>query len=412
MIQRSLRPWSTRPWATLVAPHRSYASTSTTAPTPSFHDRLVQATRKSIDDALNGLETGSIEWNKKQSEVDALRKALKSLNDADELVSDLHDLASTESDPDMRELALVDVEPALDARAEARRHLVKTLVPDSPTAALSALVELKAGVGGSEAALFLSSLLRMYTRLSARKGWKATVIEADRIQASASGGGGGGPGGGGGGSNEAYKEAILEVTGDGAFGALRREAGVHRVQRVPATESQGRVHTSTVSVIVLPTESNNQGQAISDDDLFDPKDVKVETMRSRGAGGQHVNRTESAIRLTHHPTGITVSMQDSRSQHENRTKAYKVLRARLLDRKLKLDEEERRSVRRGQVRGADRSEKIRTYNFPQGRLTDHRIPITTSGLDDAMDGGETLDLIARELEIRDEEDAVEAILDK
>ncbi|GAA5883075.1 hypothetical protein JCM16303_006078 [Sporobolomyces ruberrimus] len=382
---------------------RSTYSTSTSSSKPpplTFQDKLILATKKAIKDATKGLAEGGIEWQKKQSEVESLRKALLKLDEANELLLTLQDLSTSEADLELRELASLDLEPALSSLQSLRFSLLTLLLPPSPTHSLSALVELKSGVGGSESSLFLGNLLKMYQRLSSRKGWKTNLIEADRVQAT------GGAGGGG----EAYKEAILEVSGEGAFGVLRREAGVHRVQRVPQTESQGRVHTSTVSVIVLPTESGNQSSTIDDSELFDPKDVKVETMRSRGAGGQHVNRTESAIRLTHLPTGISVSMQDSRSQHENRTKAYKVLRARLMDRRLAAEEAERRSVRLNQVKGADRSEKIRTYNYPQGRLTDHRIPITTSGLEDAMEGGETLDMVARELEIRDHEDGVEAIL--
>ncbi|GAA5989988.1 hypothetical protein JCM5350_002359 [Sporobolomyces pararoseus] len=378
---------------------RSTSSSSKSSTPLTFQDKLILATNKAINDATKGLTEGGIEWQKKQSEVESLRKALTKLEQANELLLTLQDLSTSEPDPELRELALLDLEPALESLQSLRQSLLSLLLPPSPTYSLSALVELKSGVGGSEASLFLGNLLKMYQKLSARKGWKTNLIEADRIQATGSGSGG-----------DAYKEAILEISGEGAFGVLRREAGVHRVQRVPQTESQGRVHTSTVSVIVLPTESGNQSSTIDDSELFDQKDVKVETMRSRGAGGQHVNRTESAIRLTHVPTGITVSMQDSRSQHENRTKAYKVLRARLMDRKLAQEEADRRSVRLNQVKGADRSEKIRTYNYPQGRLTDHRIPITTSGLEDAMEGGETLDTVARELEIRDEEDGVEAIL--
>ncbi|GAA5939136.1 Mrf1p [Sporobolomyces koalae] len=395
LVVRSL-PFAVRSFAVQSAPRAAAASTR--APL-SFQDKLVLATNKAVDNAVKGLPEGGIEWQKKQSQVEGLRKALVNLEQANELVVTLQDLATAEPDLELRQLAALDLEPAIESVQDSRRALVALLLPPSQTYSMSALVELKSGVGGSEASLFLGNLLKMYQRLAARKGWRAQVLEADRIQAT-----------GAGSANEAYKEAILEVTGDGAFGVLRREAGVHRVQRVPATESQGRVHTSTVSVIVLPTEGANQSNVIDDSDLFDPKDVKVETMRSRGAGGQHVNRTESAIRLTHGPTGISVSMQDSRSQHENRTKAYKVLRARLMDRKLAQEEADRRSVRLNQVKGADRSEKIRTYNFPQGRLTDHRIPITTSGLEDAMEGGETLDMVVRELEIRDEEDGVESIL--
>ncbi|GAA5828362.1 hypothetical protein JCM5353_004806 [Sporobolomyces roseus] len=410
MILRHTTPSTLRPaffpprsLAHLNSVSRSTLSTtSSSKPTPlTFQDKLILATNKAIRDATKGLEPGGIEWQKKQSSIEGLKLALTKLDEANELLLTLQELSTFEPDLELRQLAELDLEPALESVQSLRRSLLTLLLPPSPTTSLSALLELKSGVGGSESSLFLGNLLRMYQRLAVRKGWKSVVIESDRVQAAGSGNGG-----------EAYKEAILEVSGEGAFGVLKREAGVHRVQRVPATESQGRVHTSTVSVIVLPTETGNQASVVEDAELFDPKDVKVETMRSRGAGGQHVNRTESAIRLTHLPTGISVSMQDSRSQHENRTKAYKVLRARLMDRKLASEEAERRSVRRNQVKGADRSEKIRTYNYPQGRLTDHRIPITSSGLEDAMEGGETLDMIVRELEIRDEEDGVEGILEE
>ncbi|GAA5959190.1 hypothetical protein JCM21900_001422 [Sporobolomyces salmonicolor] len=372
---------------------RYYAAAARSSTLPP-QDKLVLAAHKLLNDARAGAEAGSIEAAKKDRELETLKSALQDVQDGQELIQTLRELAETEPDPDLRELARSDLPQAESSLSSLRSHLLSTLLPPSSTSSLSALLELKSGVGGSESALFAGSLVRMYMRLAARKGWKASLVEATAIQ--------------GVGAGEAYKEAILEIEGEGAFGVLRREAGVHRVQRVPATESQGRVHTSTVAIIVLPSES--AAQPIDDSDLFDPKDVKVETMRSRGAGGQHVNRTESAIRLTHLPTGISVSMQDSRSQHENRAKAYKILRGRLMDRKLQAEQEARRSVRRTQVKGTDRSEKIRTYNFPQGRLTDHRIPITTSGLEDAMDGGETLDMVSRELEIREEEEAIEAIL--
>ncbi|GAA5877917.1 hypothetical protein JCM1840_002946 [Sporobolomyces johnsonii] len=393
--RRSCCPCSCPPPPRTPAFARFYAaqapSKSSTLPP---QDKLVLAAQKLLDDARGGADEGSTEAAKKDRELDSLKRALQDVHDGQELIQTLRELAETESDPDLRELALSDLPQAEASLSSLRSHLLSTLLPPSSTSSLSALLELKSGVGGSESALFAGSLVRMYMRLAARKGWKASLVEAAVVQ--------------GVGAGDAYKEAILEIEGEGAFGILRREAGVHRVQRVPATESQGRVHTSTVGIIVLPSES--AAQPMDDSDLFDPKDVKIETMRSRGAGGQHVNRTESAIRLTHMPTGISVSMQDSRSQHENRVKAYKVLRGRLMDRKLQAEQEARRSVRLTQVKGTDRSEKIRTYNFPQGRLTDHRIPITTSGLEDAMDGGETLDMVSRELEIREEEEAIEAIL--
>ncbi|POY74726.1 hypothetical protein BMF94_2202 [Rhodotorula taiwanensis] len=383
----------------------------------SFHEHLVSTAEIVLAHAGMQSEEGynaaaqegvdSVQAAKRESEMEKVRQALRELEDGQELVLSLRDLAESEPDEDMRKLAQSDLPVAEDALRSLRTTLLEALAPAPPVSSLSALVELKSGVGGNEASLFAAELVRMYQRVAQRKGWKASVVEAVTVEGVGAGSSTGGVAG-------AYKEALLEVTGDGAFGYLRREAGVHRVQRVPATESQGRVHTSTVGIIVLPSESATGGGQIDDSDLFEAKDVKIETMRSRGAGGQHVNRTESAIRLTHLPTGISVSMQDSRSQHENRTKAYRVLRARLLDRKLQAEQDERRSVRLNQVKGTDRSEKIRTYNFPQGRLTDHRIPLTLSALEEAIEGGEVLDIINRELEEREDrerlDDVVEALM--
>ncbi|KAF8661649.1 hypothetical protein AX16_001291 [Volvariella volvacea WC 439] len=253
------------------------------------------------------------------------------------------------------------------------------LVPPSTTSQLSALMELKSGVGGSEASLFLSDLLRMYLRQANINRWKTEVVASNETE--------------GGGT----KDAIVEIKGDGVYDALRWESGVHRVQRVPATDASGRVHTSTVAVVVLPLEDENKRN--NDDDLFSMDDVKVEVMRARGAGGQHVNKTESAVRLTHIPTGITVSMQDERSQHQNKRRAFQVLRARLLDRKITQDIAQRRDTRRNLVRTADRSEKIRTYNFAQDRVTDHRIGLTLTNLTSILEGdglGEILDALKRD----------------
>ncbi|KAH9922027.1 uncharacterized protein BXZ73DRAFT_79816 [Epithele typhae] len=228
------------------------------------------------------------------------------------------------------------------------------LVPASKTSHLSAILEIRAGVGGSESALFVEDLIGMYTGATHSMGWSLTVLNANPLDAGG------------------IKDAIVEVKGEGAYDALRWESGVHRVQRVPATESNGRVHTSTVSIMTLPLieESSSKNP---DDELFKMDDVRIEVMRARGAGGQHVNKTESAVRLTHVPTGITVSMQDERSQHQNRRRAFQVLRARLMDRKLNEDMVQRREMRRSLVSSADRSEKIRTYNYAQDRITDHRI---------------------------------------
>ncbi|KAF9465849.1 hypothetical protein BDZ94DRAFT_1319841 [Collybia nuda] len=239
------------------------------------------------------------------------------------------------------------------------------LVPPSTTSQLSALVELKSGVGGSEASLFLSNLLRMYLRLANVRRWKTEVVSQNMTD------------GGG------IKDATIEIKGEGAYEALRWESGVHRVQRVPATEASGRVHTSTVAVVVLPLMEEADSRK---EELFSLNDVKIEVMRARGAGGQHVNKTESAVRLTHIPSGITVSMQDERSQHQNKRRAFQVLTGRLMDQKLTREIAERRATRQNLVRGADRSEKIRTYNYAQERVTDHRIGLSLMNLSSVMEG--------------------------
>ncbi|GAA5870486.1 hypothetical protein JCM8547_004044 [Rhodosporidiobolus lusitaniae] len=371
------------------------SSSSSAPPPPSKeHLQLKTAAEGALRRALEGTEEGGVERQKKEKEVEPLRRAVREVEEAEELIATLHDLAASELDPDLRSLALDDLPSAHLTLTSTLSSLRSLLLPPSPESSLSALLEFKPGVGGSESTLFAAELVRMYTRLSARKGWRANVVESVGVEGLASG--------------TAFKEALVEVSGEGAYGYLRREAGVHRVQRVPETETKGRVHSSTVAVLVLPSESANQ--QINESDLYDLKDVKIETMRSRGAGGQHVNRTESAIRLTHSPTGVTVSMQDSRSQHENRSKAFKVLTSRLLALKLNEQEVKRRSQRRGQVSGTDRSDKVRTYSFSQGRITDHRIPLTLPGLEDALEGGETLDFINDGLAEKEEGERLDELL--
>jgi peptide chain release factor 1 len=236
------------------------------------------------------------------------------------------------------------------------------------------ILEIRAGTGGDEAALFAGNLYRMYERFAAKQGWKVELVSASE------------------GAMGGFKEIIAEIRGRGAFSKLKFESGVHRVQRVPDTEAQGRIHTSTATVAVLP-EAQEVDIAINDADL------KIDTLRAGGAGGQHVNKTESAVRVVHIPTGIEVKMQEDRSQHRNRAKAMAVLRARLYDHERRKQDAARAAERRGQVGSGDRSERIRTYNYPQGRVSDHRINLTLYKLPQIVEGealGEIIDALATE----------------
>ncbi|KAH9956159.1 hypothetical protein BC827DRAFT_1233146 [Russula dissimulans] len=296
--------------------------------------------------------------------------------------------------PEFLDLAAIETVDLLrDLRSLLKHDLPNAILPSSETENLSALVELKAGVGGSESSLFVAELLRMYGRFSRLNDWEPTVLSS-----SESDGGG-------------FKDAILEVKGLGAYDALRWESGVHRVQRVPATEASGRVHTSTVAAVVLPLSEESESNGTGTDDLVKLEDIRVEVMRARGAGGQHVNKTESAVRLTHVPTGITVSMQDERSQHQNRRRAFQVLRARLMDLKLRRDQAKRRATRKSLVRTADRSEKIRTYNYPQNRVTDHRLGKESMVSCEAIMEGGGLPMLVDELKDKHWSEALQEVLE-
>ena len=238
------------------------------------------------------------------------------------------------------------------------------LIPKDPNDTKNTILEIRSGTGGDEAALFASNLFRMYTRFAERKGWKIDALVLHENE----GGGGGG-----------YKEVIVNINGDQAYGTLKFESGVHRVQRVPETESSGRIHTSAATVAVLP-------EAEDVDIVINDNDIKIDTYRASGAGGQHVNKTESAIRITHIPSGLVVTCQDESSQHKNRDKAMKVLRSRLYDLEMDRVQSSRADARKSMVSTGDRSAKIRTYNFPQGRVTDHRINLTLYKLSEIMDG--------------------------
>ncbi|KAF9887116.1 hypothetical protein FE257_010491 [Aspergillus nanangensis] len=301
-----------------------------------------------------------------------------------ELKSLLEDPAT---DPELRSLAIEDLESSKHSLPTLSDSLKQALVPRHPFAELPCLLEIRPGAGGDEAGLFAFELLRMYTSFCSRQGFRTSVLKLEV---------GDGP------AEDRLSEAVIEVDASGAYGMMRTESGVHRVQRVPATESKGRTHTSAVSVMVLPSfpDSGAGGDsALNFDDptsdyYVDPQEVRSEKMRAGGAGGQHVNKTESAIRLTHIPSGIVVSMQDSRSQHANRKKAWQILRARLAEARQEAREQELVELRRGVLGGVarmGRGDKIRTYNYGQSRCTDHRSGITIHNLDSVLDGGEGLD---------------------
>ena len=270
-------------------------------------------------------------------------------------------LADSGTDPEMRALAEDELFAAREEASAAGRQLQLMLLPRDAADEKSAILEVRAGTGGDEAALFAGDLFRMYSRYAEAKGWSVEVISQSE------------------GAVGGFKEIIAEIKGRGVFARLKFESGVHRVQRVPDTESSGRIHTSAATVAVLP-------EAEDVDFAIDEGDLRIDTMRSGGAGGQHVNKTESAVRITHLPTGLAVVVQEERSQHKNKARAMAILRARLYDLERSTKDAARAADRKSQVGSGDRSERIRTYNFPQGRVTDHRINLTLYRLEEVMQG--------------------------
>jgi len=300
--------------------------------------------------------------------VKAYRAGEAEVRDLDTMIAD----PATESD--MREMAESERPSLLTRQTELEQRIRVALLPKDAMDDRNVMLEIRAGTGGDEASLFAGDLFRMYERFAALQGWKVDVVSASE------------------GTAGGYKEIVAEVQGRGAYAKLKFESGVHRVQRVPDTEASGRIHTSAATVAVLP-EAEDVDIDIKDTDL------RIETMRAQGAGGQHVNKTESAIRITHIPTGIVVMMQDSRSQHKNRASAMNILRSRVYDLERQRVDAERSADRRGQVGSGDRSERIRTYNFPQGRVTDHRINLTLYKLSQVIAGealGELIDALTTE----------------
>ena len=268
-----------------------------------------------------------------------------------------------DSDPELREMAKEEMNDAETQREALEQHLQILLLPKDPNDNRNVFLEVRAGTGGDEASIFSGDLARMYQRYAEKQGWSTEIINENR------------------GEHGGYKEIILRVSGQNVYSQLKFESGTHRVQRVPETESQGRVHTSACTVAIMP-----EVDSVDEIDI-NPADLRIDTFRASGAGGQHVNRTDSAIRITHLPSGVVVECQDERSQHKNRARAMSVLQARLLSAAQEKQQSEQSENRKLQVGSGDRSERIRTYNYPQGRLTDHRINLTLYKLDEIMEGG-------------------------
>jgi peptide chain release factor 1 len=316
-----------------------------------------------------------VKLSREFAELGPIVESIKAYRGTASEIADLESLmGDSATDAEMRAMAAAE-KPELELRRTRLEEQIRlALLPKDAMDERNVIVEIRAGTGGDEAALFAGNLFRMYERFAAKQGWKVEVVSASE------------------GSMGGYKEIIAEIRGRGAFARLKFESGVHRVQRVPDTEAQGRIHTSTATVAVLP-EAEEVDVAINEGDL------KIDTLRSSGAGGQHVNKTESAIRITHLPSGIVVMMQEDRSQHRNKAKAMAVLRSRLYDAEQQKRDAARAAERRGQVGSGDRSERIRTYNFPQGRVSDHRINLTLYKLPAIIEGealGEIIDALITE----------------
>ena len=326
-----------------------------------IHFRFVEVGKMITDPDIISNMDRFVKLNKEYRELEELDVVYKSYKNLLGNLQSAKDLLEVETDPEMRDMAKMEIDDLEHQRPIMEEEIKMMLIPKDPEDDKNAILELRAGTGGDEACIFVEDIFRMYTMYFKEMGWQYDILNSSE------------------GSVKGFKEISMEISGTGIYGMLKFESGVHRVQRVPETESQGRVHTSAITVAVLP-------EAEEVDFELDMNDVRKDTFRASGAGGQHINKTESAIRLTHIPSGLVVECQDGRSQHKNLEKAISVLRSRLYQQELDRIHNERAAQRKTLVSTGDRSAKIRTYNYPQGRITDHRINKTIYNLSSFMNG--------------------------
>jgi peptide chain release factor 1 len=350
---------------------------------PEKLDALIAKFEK-VEAAMSSATKGEdiVRLSKEHGELKPVADKARELASIRRQLIELEEL-SKGADKDMAAMALEELQSLKEAAPKVERDLQLMLLPKDKADNSSVILEVRAGTGGEEAALFAGDLFKMYQRYAGLQGWRVEILSASEAE------------------KGGYKEIQANIAGDGVFARMKFEAGVHRVQRVPETEAQGRIHTSAATVAVLPEPEEV-------DILIEDKDLRIDVFRASGPGGQSVNTTDSAVRITHIPTGVVVSQQDEKSQHKNKAKALKILRARLYDAEREKAEAARAAARKGMVGSGDRSERIRTYNFPQSRVTDHRINLTLYNLDEVI-RGDGLDALIEALVMRDQADRLAAL---